>query len=37
MEGDGWEIGRWVIGINESTCDEHWVLNVSDELLNSTP
>ena len=24
-------------GYKEDTCDEHWVLYVSDELLNSTP
>ena len=23
--------------IKEGTCDEHWVLYVSDESLNSTP
>ena len=28
---------RWVMGIKEGTCcDEHWVLYVSDESLNST-
>ena len=28
---------RWVMGIKEGTCcDEHWVLDVSDESLNST-
>ena len=30
--------GRWarqVMGIKEGTCDEHWMLYVSDELLNS--
>jgi len=26
-----------VMGIKEGTCDEHWVLYVSDESLNSTP
>ena len=31
----GW--AKWVIGIKEGTCDEHWVLYVSDESLNSTP
>ena len=25
------------MGIKEGTCDEHWVLYVSDESLNSTP
>ena len=33
--GRGWD--RWVRGTEESTCDEHWVLYVSDESLNSTP
>ena len=28
---------RWVVGIKDSTCDELWVLYVSDESLNSTP
>ena len=28
---------RWVMGIKEGTCDEQWVLYVSDESLNSTP
>ena len=29
---------RWVMGTKEGTCwDEHWVLHVSDESLNSTP
>ena len=23
--------------IKEGTCEEHWVLNISDESLNSTP
>ena len=28
----------WVRGIKEGTCyDEHWVIYVSDESLNSTP
>ena len=32
----GW--AKWVMGIKEGTCwDEHWVLYVSDESLNSTP
>ena len=40
---EGWwkEVGgrwaRWVMGIKEGTCDEHWVLHVSDESLNSIP
>ena len=25
------------MGIKEGTCDEHWVLYVSDELLNPNP
>ena len=32
--------GRWArcaMGIKEGTCDEHWVLYISDESLNSTP
>ena len=34
--GGGW--ASWVMGIKEDTCDdEHWMLHVSDELLNSTP
>ena len=29
---------KWVMGIQEGSCwDEHWVLHVSDESLNSTP
>lgn len=28
---------EWVIGIKEHTCDEHWVLYVSVESLNSAP
>ena len=28
---------RWLMGMKEGTCDEHWVLYVSDESLNSTP
>ena len=36
MEGVG--CGKWVMGLKEGTCwDEHWVLYVSDESLNSTP
>ena len=32
----GW--AKWVMGIKEGTCwDEHWVLHVSDESLNSIP
>ena len=40
---EGWwrEVGgwwaRWVIGIKEGTCHEHWLLYVNDESLNSTP
>ena len=34
--GGGW--AKWVMGIKEGTSwDEHWVLYVSDESLNSTP
>ena len=39
--GFWWVVGGWarrVMGIEEGTCwDEHWVLHVSDEPLNSTP
>ena len=32
------ERGKWMVGIEESTCwDEHWVLYVSDESRESTP
>ena len=31
----GW--AKWVMGIKEGTCVEHWVLYGSDESLNSTP
>ena len=31
----GW--AKWVMGIKEGTCNERWVLYVSDELLNSIP
>ena len=27
---------RWVLGIKDGACDEHWVLHVNDESLNST-
>ena len=33
----GGRLARWVMGTKEGTCDEHWVLYVSDESLNSTP
>ena len=38
----GGEVGgvwaKWMMGIKEGTCyDEHWVICVSDESLNSTP
>ena len=33
----GGEWARPVTGIKEGTRDEHWVLYVSDESLNSTP
>lgn len=38
MEGsNGGGLVKWVMGIKEGTCwDEHWVLCVSDESLNST-
>ena len=37
MEGVGERWARWVMGIKEGTCyNEHWVLYVSDESLNST-
>jgi len=36
VDGGGW--ARWVMGFKEGTCcDEHRVLYVSDESLNSTP
>ena len=28
---------RWVMGIKEGTCEEHWVLYASDDSLNSIP
>ena len=31
--GGGW--ARWGMGIKEGTCDEHRVLHLSDESLNS--
>ena len=38
VDGGGEEWVKWVMGIKEGTgCDEHWVLYVSDEPLNSTP
>ena len=40
-EADGGEVSRqwpkWVMGIKEGTCDEHWVVYVGDKSLNSTP
>ena len=33
--GGGW--ARWGMGTEEGTCDEHWVLCLSDESLTSTP
>ena len=34
--GGGWP--KWVMGNKEGICyDEHWVLYVSDESLNSNP
>ena len=41
IEIEGWwreEDGvwaKWLMGIKEGTCDEHWVLYVNDESLNS--
>ena len=35
LVGGGWV--KWVMGIKDDTCDEHWALYVSDESLNSTP
>ena len=40
MVPEGEEGGKWVKqvkGIREGTCDEHRVMYVSDESLNSTP
>ena len=41
VDGGKWVWGvwaRWLMGIKEGTCcDEHWVLYVRDESLNSTP
>ena len=38
MEGVGGKWATWVMGIKEGIChDEHWVLYVSYESLNSTP
>ena len=37
VDGGRWLGTRWVMDIKEGTCDEHWVLNVSDKSLNSTP
>lgn len=34
MGGGG---ARWGMGIKEGPCDEHWVLYVGDESLNSSP
>lgn len=28
---------KWVMVIKDGTCDEHWMLSVSDESLNSAP
>ena len=34
--GGAW--AKWVMSIKEGTCcDEHWVLYISDESLNSSP
>ena len=32
-----WGWVKWGMGIKEGTCDEHWVLYMSDESLASTP
>ena len=37
MEAGAGRWARWVMGIYEGTCDEHWVLYVNGESLNSTP
>ena len=39
MEGCGQGWAKWLIGVKEGTCyDEYyWVLNVTDESINSTP
>ena len=37
MEYVGGRQARWMMDIKEGTCDEHWVLYVSDESLNSPP
>lgn len=31
--GGGWN--KWVMDIKQGTCEEHWVLYVSDASLNS--
>ena len=30
-------MGQMVMGIKQGTCDEHCMMNVSDDALNSTP
>ena len=36
--GEVWGVwAKWVMGIKGGTCDEHWVLYLSDESLNSIP
>lgn len=35
MGGGGW--AKWVMGIKEDTCNEYWILYVSDDLLISVP
>ena len=38
VEGGGWKMARWVMGTKKDTCcDEHWILYINDESLNSTP
>ena len=40
LQVSGGQVGgiwaKWVMGIKEGTCDEHWVFNASDESLSST-
>ena len=35
--GRSWGGEKWVMGIEKGTWDEHWVLYVSNESLESTP
>ena len=37
VDGEAGERGKWMMGNEEGTCwDEHWVLYVSEESLDST-